>query len=96
MENQNTKIQELQEQITKLQSQLNDLSGAFYRNNFTSSQTFNKSIIFTDRLKVPHYTSAPSVGEIGDILEVGGKLYVCTTSGNIASPAVFTLVGSQV
>lgn len=83
-------IDALQEQITKFQNQVNDLSGAFYRNNFTSLQTFNKDSIFTSRLKVPHYTSAPTISEIGDLIEIGGKLYICTVANT-----TFTLVGSQ-
>ena len=75
-------------QITKLKSDVDALSQNFYKNNFSSSQT-------TTRLQIPHYTSAPSVGVVGDIIEVGGKAYICTTAGNIASPATFTLIGSQ-
>lgn len=82
--------QELQEQITKLQSQITDLSGAFYKNNFTSSQTFNKDCVFTSRLRVPHYTSAPTVSEVGDLIEIGGVLYICTVAN-----ATFTVVGTQ-
>ena len=88
-------ITEMQAQIQKLQSNLNDLSGAFYKNNFSSSQTFNKDCVFSSRLQVPVYSSAPSVGVIGDLIAVGGKLYICTTAGNSGSPAVFTLCGSQ-
>ena len=88
-------ILDLQAQVQKLQSSLNDLSSQFYKNNFSSSQTFNKDCTFSSRLQVPVYSSAPSVGVVGDIICVGGKLYICTTAGNSGSPAVFTLVGSQ-
>ena len=88
-------INELQAQIQKLQSQLNDLSGAFWKNNFSSSQTFNKDVSFSSRLQVPVFSSAPSVGVVGDIICVGGKLYICTTAGNTTTPATFTLCGSQ-
>lgn len=86
----NKQIEELKAQISKLQSQLNDLSGAFYRNNFTSSQSFNKDCTFNSRLRVPVYSAAPSISEIGDLIAVGGKLYICTTANS-----VFTLVGTQ-
>lgn len=89
-------IAELQTQTAKLQSQLSDLSAQFYKNNFSNSQTFNKDAIFQSRLRVPVYSAAPSVAEIGDLISVSAKLYICTTVGNVASPAVFTLVGSQV
>ena len=83
-------IIELQAQIQKLQSSLNDLSSQFYKNNFSSSQTFNKDCVFQSRLKIPHYSSAPSVSELGDLIEVGGKLYIGT-----AVSGTFQLVGTQ-
>lgn len=90
MPEQNTQLADLQAQIIKLRSDLDSLSQNFYKNNFSSSQTFNKACLFNDRLKVPHYTSAPSNSEVGDLIEIGGKLYICTTAGT-----TFTLVGSQ-
>ena len=87
----NPQIQELQELVTKLQGRLNDLEGNYYKNNFTSSQSFNKDCIFNTRLRVPVYSAAPSVAEVGDLISVTAKLYICTS----ASPVVFTLVGSQ-
>jgi len=95
MYNENTKIQEIENQLVKLRTDLENLSQQFFKNNFTTSQTFTKDIICTTRLKVPHYTSAPSVGEVGDVIEVGGTLFICTTAGNVASPAVFTVCGTQ-
>lgn len=83
-------IADLQDQIKKLQASLNDLSTNFYKNNFSSSQNFNKDCIFNSRLKVPHYTSAPSVSEVGDLIEVGGVLYICTIAGG-----TFTVCGTQ-
>lgn len=83
---------QLQEQIAKLQAQINDLSEKFYKNNFSASQIFNKSCEFTASLKVPSYTTLPT-GEVGHIAETGGKLYICTTGG---SSSIWTLVGSQV
>ena len=83
-------ILDLQAQVQKLQSSLNDLSSQFYKNNFSSSQNFNKDAIFSSRLKIPHYSSAPSVSEVGDLIEVGGKLYIGT-----AVSGTFQLVGLQ-
>lgn len=87
----NPQIQELQAQVTKLKSDLADLSGQFYKNNFTSSQSFNKDCVFNSRLRVPIFDSAPSVAEVGDLIAVAGDLFICTSVG----PVVFTLVGSQ-
>ncbi len=87
--------QEIQDQINKLKSDLDSLSQSFYKNNFGSSQTFNKDCVFTSRLQVPHYSSAPSVGVVGDIIEVSGTLYICTIAGTVSSPSTFTSVGTQ-
>jgi hypothetical protein len=88
---QDKKIKELEEMVVRLQNQINDLAGNFYRNNFTSSQTFNKACIFADRLKVPSFDSAPSVAEVNDIMGINGELYICTA----INPVAWTLVGSQ-
>ena len=95
MDNQNTQIQALAEQVSKLRAEVDSLSQSFYKNNFSSSQTFSKDSVFTGRLMVPVYSSAPSVGEVGDIICVSGTLYICTTAGTVASPATFTVVGTQ-
>lgn len=84
------KIADLEELVGTLQKTITNLSGDFYKNNFTSSITFNKDAVFYTRLKVPHYDSAPTVSEVGDIIEVGGVLYICTAVGG-----VFTKVGAQ-
>jgi hypothetical protein len=91
MNNQEKLIKQLQEQMVKLQNQVNELSGVFYKNNFTSTQVFNKACTFADRLKVPSFDSAPSVAEQNDIMAIAGELYICTST----SPVVWTLVGSQ-
>lgn len=83
--------QELQDQITKLQSRLAELEGNFYKNNFTSSQIFNKDVVFNSRLRVPVFDAAPTVAEIGDLICVAAELYICTDN----SPVTFTVVGTQ-
>lgn len=88
-------IKELQETVQKLRNDLDALSGSFYKNNFTSTQTFNKDCVFTSRLRVPVYDSAPTVAEVGDLIAVAGELFICTTASTGGSGAVFTLVGSQ-
>lgn len=84
-------IKELEEKMQKLQSQVDALSGAFYKNNFSSSQSFNKACVFSERLRVPVFSGAPSVAEVGDLIAVGGVLYICTDE----SPVTFTVVGTQ-
>jgi hypothetical protein len=67
-----------EEQIQILRSDLAALQQEVYRNNFSSHQDFNKFSNFTTRLKVPHYDSVPPVGEVGEIIEIGGVLLICS------------------
>jgi len=91
----NLKLQELIDTVTKLRADLDSVSANFYKNNFSSSQSFNKDVAFNGRLKVPSHSSPPSVGEVGDLIEISGTLYICTTAGTVSSPASFTVVGTQ-
>ena len=86
-------IKAIKEQMTKLGTELGTLSGAFYKNNFTSTQIFNKDAVFSTSLRVPVYASAPTVAEIGQLFaSSAGVLYVCTDN----SPVTWTIVGTQV
>jgi hypothetical protein len=76
----------LEEQIAILRADLTALQQEVYRNNFSSHQDFNKFSNFTTRLKIPHYDSIPPVGEVGELIEVGGALWICSL------PNTFTLV----
>jgi len=80
---------QLQAQIDQLRKDLEALNNEYYRNNFSALQEFNKASTFTTRLKVPRYATAPTTAEIGEIIEVGGKLYICSTANT------FTVVGLQ-
>jgi len=82
-------VTQLQEQVARLQSDLNALNAEFYKNNFTSNQDFSKYCSFNGRLKVPHFTATPAVGVVGEIIEVGGVLYVCSAANT------WTKVGTQ-
>lgn len=89
MDKTQTKINDLEEQIKMLKADLGALNQEVYRNNFSGHQDFSKFSNFTTRLKVPHYDTIPIIGEPGELLEGGGKLYICS------SPNKFQLVGSQ-
>jgi hypothetical protein len=91
----NTSYSDLIARIQTLETTVQQLSSAFYKNNFSGSQVFNKDIICNTRLRVPVYSSAPSIAEIGDLIAVGGKLYICTTASTSGSGSVFTEVGTQ-
>ena len=79
----------LQDQVNRLQNQLDELTKMFYLNNFSSHQDFDKSSAFNNVLKVPHYDSDPTSAEVGEIIEVGGVLKICSSAN------VFTTVGTQ-
>lgn len=82
--------QQYEDTVNALKRDIKSLQDSFYLNNFPSSQDFNKTCRFNSRLKVPHYSTAPSVDDVGEIIEVGGKLYISTAVDT------FTLCGSQV
>ena len=85
---------DLQAQIDQLRRDLDDLNSEYYLNNFTSSKDYNKYSRFNSRLKVPSSTANPTIGEVGDIVEVGGQLKICTTA-SLTAPT-WTVVGAQV
>jgi hypothetical protein len=68
------------EQIAELNKKIDDLNDEYYSNNFTSHQDFNKRSYFNSALKVPVYTTKPSVCEIGEICSNGGKLWHCSAA----------------
>jgi hypothetical protein len=86
--NNDAKILELQSQIQRLKSELDTLSQNFYKNNFSSSQDFNKASRFNTSLKVPSYSSLPTC-EVGEVCESSGKLYICSATDT------WTIVGTQ-
>jgi len=81
---------DIQKQIEELRYALNTLKGDYYKNNFTSSQDFNKYSRFNARIKVPSYASLPTTCEVGEICESGGKLKICSVANT------WTTVGTQV
>ena len=89
----NPDINSLIQRIEQLEKNNFDLNQEVYLNNFSARQDFNKYSNFTTRLKVPHYASlalAQVACEVGDICEIGGKLYICTVANT-----TMTLVGTQ-
>lgn len=87
----NVQIQQLRDELGKLKAQIENLSSSFYKNNFSNTQFFNKGVIFQSSLKVPSYSSAPTVCEVGEIIEIAGVLYICTVANT-----TWTVVGTQV
>lgn len=93
MPDQNIKILDLETQVQSLKSELADLKGAFYKNNFSSLQVFNKDAIFSTKLKLPIYTTLPNceVGEIIAYSNLGTYTLMIATATN-----TWTVVGTQV
>lgn len=81
--------QSLQQQIDTLKADIAALNAEFYRNNFSGRQDFTKYSNFTTRLKVPNYAATPATGEVGELIEVGGKLYICSAANT------WSVVGTQ-
>lgn len=78
-----------QGRLDKLEKALEALNSEYYLNNFSASQDFNKASSFTTKLKVPSYPSLPKTCEVGEIIESGGKLRICSAAN------VWTIVGQQ-
>lgn len=76
-------------EIEKLKQDLAALNEEVYRNNFSASKDENKYVRFNSRMKVPHYAAAPSVCEVGEIIEVSGELQICSATNT------WTVVGTQ-
>lgn len=72
-----------------LKQQVEALQAEFYKNNFSGSQDFNKYVRFNTRVKVPSYSVAPAKCEVGEIIEVSGKLRICSAANT------WTIVGTQ-
>lgn len=75
--------------MKKLRREFDELAQRYYQNNFLSRQDFNKYCSFNTTLKVPHYSATPSTKNVGEIIEVGGKLYISTAVDT------WTIVGTQ-
>lgn len=75
--------------INKIARDLAALSEEVYRNNFSASKDENKYVRFNTRMKVPHHASNPAVCEVGEIVEVGGELLICSAANT------WTVVGTQ-
>jgi hypothetical protein len=73
-----------------LKQELESLRSAFYLNNFAGGQDVNKYTRYNYRLKVPSYSVEPTTCEVGEIIEVSGKLKICSASNT------WTVVGTQV
>jgi len=72
----NIQVQEMQDKIASLEFQISELRDAFYRNNFSQSQVFNKYSDFTFRLKIPVVSALSSTCEAGELCSYSGGLYL--------------------
>jgi hypothetical protein len=81
--------QELQDRIAKLEKQLQELTGAYYSNNFSATQDFLKYSRFRNGIQATVYSSLPATCEVGQLGVNGGELYVCSAADT------WSLVGTQ-
>lgn len=92
MQNNDQKIQDLTDQLLKMRKDFDNLSQAYFKNNFSAVQDFNKASSFTTSLKLPIYTTLPNC-EVGQVCaySTGGtyKLMIATATN------VWTIVGTQ-
>jgi len=87
-------LQDLQDALAKLRLEVGDLTSQFFKNNFSARQDFPKASSFSTSLKVPSYTTRP-VGEVGEIIEVGGVLEICSAYDSVTKISTWSVVGSQ-
>lgn len=80
---------DLQLQVNLLKQQLEALSAEVHLNNFVGSQDYNKYVRFNSRLKIPKHDTPPTTCEIGELIEDGGVLKICSATDT------WTVVGTQ-
>lgn len=79
----------LQTQLDMLKQQFEALNSEYHLNNFPGGQDINKYSRFNTRLKVPSYSTEPATCEVGEIIEVSGKLKICSAANT------WSTVGTQ-
>lgn len=80
--------------LESLQAQIDALAQQINKNNFSATQDFQKYSRFKTRMQVPTFAANPTIGAIGDVVCVGGKLKVCTVAS--ATAPTWVTVGTQV
>lgn len=91
----------LQEQIDSLKKELEELRNLVYKNNFSTKQYFDKSLIFNSTIEAKKRAvfaegllnitvGQPATCEVGDICLDSGSLYACFTTNN------WTLIGPAI
>jgi len=76
-------------ELEQLKQRLESLESEVHRNNFSDSKDYNKYARFNTRLKIPKYDTPPSTCEIGELIEDGGVLKICSAADT------WTIVGTQ-
>lgn len=80
------------DKITQLERRINEQEQKIQEMNkdvFSALYIERKYADFRNRLKVPNYGATPATCKVGEICEVGGKLYICSSTN------VWSLVGTQ-
>lgn len=79
----------MQEEIFKLQQQINDLTEKIDRDNFSKLQVNAKDVYFEKRVRLFNKSANLAVCQTGELSVVGGKLYICSAANT------WTVVGTQ-
>jgi len=74
--------QQMIEDLASLKAQVTELRDAYYRNNFSQQQIFNKYSDFTSRIKLPVVSALSSTCEVGEACVYSGGLYVAFSVNN--------------
>jgi hypothetical protein len=79
----------MNDEIKKLNLRITELENEISRNNFVGFQSFGKYCDFTDRIKVPVYSTLPGTARTGELVVVNGVLWVASAINT------WTCVGEQ-
>jgi hypothetical protein len=80
----NIQMREMQDIIASLQAQVSEIRDAYYRNNFSQQQIFNKYSDFTFRIKLPVVSALSSTCEAGEVCVYSGGLYLAIATNTWA------------
>jgi hypothetical protein len=86
----NEDLKDLKTEIEILKGEVGRVRDELHRNSFSSKEFKLKQVIFNGGLVIRQRTATPSVGDIGELCVVGGKLYICT-----ATTPTWVVVGTQ-
>lgn len=79
----------MQEEIQKLQQQINELNERIDTDNFSKLKVEMKDVYFEKKVRLFNKSANLAVCQTGELSVVGGKLYICSAANT------WTVVGTQ-